>query len=770
MNGMVDFQVERVSRIHSKDGGVVVALLKRFVALAIVSLALSGCSGIDRTFSGFRTEPFSEPLAPSKKTPESSDPSAEERPPGDSSGLIKPESSAETTVETETKVYRGSGNFLNRDRARRQPVHEAADGNVSLNFIDVEIAEVVRSVLSETLRLNYVIDPRVQGKVTLRTSRPIARGAILPTLENILAMSGVAIVRADGLYRILPASEAAGASGVPRLRERSDESESGYGVDIVPLRHISAEEMAAILEPFAKSGNIVRIDTSRNLLMLAGTGRERHSMADIVDIFDVDWLSGMSFAVVPLRSADASAVLTDLRAVFGDEAKGPLAGLVRFLPIERVNGILVISQRPEHVERAREWIERLDFGGDSQERRLFVYYVQNSRAIDLAQVLGSIFGGEGATPEETIGDVAPGLTPTQISSSGSVPRAVTPSTDRDPTPERTSTTQRRAFGAARTNTSPPVQSATPAKSASFAIGSTGRIRIIADDKNNALFILATPQDYRQVEAALRSVDIVPIQVLIEATIAEVSLNKELRYGVRWFFKAGGSQLTFSDAATGAVVSSFPGFSYLFSSGSDIRLVLNALDSVTDINVISSPQLMVLDNRTAELQVGDQVPVATQSAVSNVDPDAPTVNTIELRDTGVILKVTPRVNASGLVSLDIEQEVSDVVPTTTSGIDSPTIQQRRILSSVAVQSGETVALGGLIRDRRTNARSAVPILGEIPILGNLFGATTKERDKTELLVLITPRVVRNAVESRAVTDELRRKIKTVQPLTDGWGRK
>ena len=254
----------------------------------------------------------------------------------------------------------------------------------------------------------------------------------------------------------------------------------------------------------------------------------------------------------------------------------------------------------------------------------------------------------------------------------------------------------------------------------------------------------------------------PLQVLIEATIAEVRLTDQLRYGLQWFFAFGSSRATLSEAASGAVSSLFPGFSYLYSRV-DARVVLNALTSVTDVRIISAPQLFVRDNAQARLQVGDQVPIVTQQAISVTDSDAPLVNTVEYRDTGVILEVIPHVNTSGSVILEIIQEVSDVVPTESSGIDSPTIQRRQISSEVFMMTGETVALGGLIRDRQTEGVSGIPLLSEIPILGNLFKTTSNNEDRTELLVLLTPRVIRNAQDAAALTEELRRRIPSVTQL-------
>ncbi len=308
----------------------------------------------------------------------------------------------------------------------------------------------------------------------------------------------------------------------------------------------------------------------------------------------------------------------------------------------------------------------------------------------------------------------------------------------------------------------PAQTRRPSAAVGTLVSESGDVRIIADERNNALVILATSTEYRMIEATLRRLDIVPLQVLIEATIAEVTLTDELRYGLNWFFQSGNFAATFSNLLSGGVASQFPGFSLLFDSN-DARAVLNALTEVTDINVISSPQLMVLDNQTAFLNVGDQVPIAVQSSVSVTDPDAPVVSSIEYRDTGVTLEITPRVNASGLVVLDIIQEVSDAVSTDTSNLESPTIQQRRIESTVAVQSGESVALGGLIRDRRIDNVTGIPLLSSIPILGNLFKTTSEDVFRTELLVLITPHVVRNFDEARAVTEELRARMTGLDAL-------
>lgn len=621
-------------------------------------------------------------------------------------------------------------------------VEDTAEG-VTLNFVDADLREVIRAVLEDMLDLNYVIDPNVQGRVTLQTSQPLHPEQVLPTLEELLRINGAALVETEGLFRVLPADQA--GLGIPNLSldgSAVPPTRAGIGTRVIPLRFVSANEVGGIARSFVANPGSLRIDPSRNLLFVTGSQAEIRALNSLIAVLDVDWLSGMSFALEPLEAVTPEIIVAELQQVL-DDPNGPRLGdLVRFVAIERMNAVLIISKQPRYLDEARRWVARLD-QGTSNTQRVHVYYVQNRRAADLAETLGQIFSAE--TASLTAGSetgIAPGLTPATLSSEpeGQGAEAPTPLVPR----------------------ALPSDDATAAGSA---LGGSGEIRILADEASNSLVVLATPEGYRQVEAALRRLDILPLQVLIEATLVEVTLNDDLEYGVRWFIETGNSSFTFTDAATdaGAAVlgSSFPGFSYVFDTD-NLRATVNALQGITDVKFLSAPTLMVLDNETARLQVGDEVPVVTRSSTSTVDDNAPIVNTVEFRDTGVILNITPRVNASGLVILDIDQEVSEVIETTTSGIDSPTIQQRKLESTIAVQNGETVALGGLIRDRLEENETGIPILGDIPILGNLFKATDNSATRTELLVLITPQVVRNQDDARAVTEELRRKLPGIFP--------
>ncbi len=394
--------------------------------------------------------------------------------------------------------------------------------------------------------------------------------------------------------------------------------------------------------------------------------------------FDVNWLRNMSFGLFVPERTDARLIAPELEKLINAE-NAPTKGLVRLITMERLNGILAVSTQPQYLEDVRRWIEVLDRAGESAEKRIFVYRVQNGRARDLARTLNRAYGTGGSDDDD---QAAPGVEaprPGSQVSTGPAPR----------------TDGTGGAGAARPTNGRSSPDASPDESRE-----SGGGKITADEVNNAVVIYGTPRDYAMIEDALRKLDVAPFQVMIEAAITEVTLTDTLRYGVQWNWLTGESNFRITDGNAMPGGPTAPGFSY-YLAGSSIRAALNALEQRTNLKVVSAPKLIVLNNQTASLQVGDQVPVSSGTAVSVENPDAPIVNSIEYRDTGVILKVTPRVNASGLVLLDVAQEVSDVNPNPTGGAtstsSSPTISTRRISTSVAVQDGQVIALGGLFRE-------------------------------------------------------------------------
>jgi len=679
------------------------------------------------------------------------------------------------------QIDTGTGQLIAQASDKNAPFTET-DDTATLNFVNADIREVVATILGNILKLNYVIDPAVKGTITMQTGRPVPKSALIPTLEQFLAVNGAALIKANGTFKVVPFENAAKGIAPPQVAP-AQSSDGSFGIYIFPLKFASATTLMKVLEPFVPKGRELRIDSTRNVLIFPGTSAEAQNLQDLISTFDVDLMKGMSFAIFPVEFTDPEKIASELTGILGQE-KGPLNGVVQFLPIQRLNAVLVITPQPKYLDTASTWIKRLDRIDDATPRT-YVYRVQNGRAADLADVLSQVFGatggGEQSAPQTPLapglesvsaagrpasGLRGPNLPPSSMgplagaSTVSGMPSSGMPSSGMGLGESQPLTGAAAGLPPLRAAAPPPPPGAEPAPGEGN--DKTRNLRIVADDKNNALVILTTPSQYRLIESALKQLDNVPLQVLIEATIAEVSLNDELKYGIEWFLRSGQSNFTFSSLPTGAVSSAFPGFSYLLNSA-NAQVVLNALTNITDVRVISSPQLMVVDNAPARLQVGDQVPIAVQSAVSVINPDSPIVNSIEYRDTGVILEVVPRVNANGLVFLEIIQEVSDVVPTTTSKLDSPTIQQRQIESTVAVQSGETVALGGLIRDSRSNAVIGVPILSEIPILGSLFKTTDNTIQRTELLVLLTPRVVKNRQDFADVTEELRSRLHSLLPL-------
>ncbi|HYD31110.1 MAG TPA: type II secretion system secretin GspD, partial [Azospirillaceae bacterium] len=609
-----------------------------------------------------------------------------------------------------------------------------------------DIRDVIKAILGTTLKENYVIDPGVKGAVTIQTSRPMTTASLLPTLEEILRLNGATLLRTADGYLVQPLQSAAAR---PAFRAGSEDGtqQIGWGIQVLPLHHVSAAEMLKTLKSFLPNDKQVSAVAQRNLLMVTGTRAEIAAIEELVELFDVDWLAGMSFGLFPVESARVEDMTRELDMVFGTGGEGPLAGMVRFVPIPRIKAVLAITARPDHLRKVQSWIADLDQAAEGEEDRVFVYRAQNGEAADLVATLNGLFGTGAAAPAGP--SLAPGETPAEIGSGPMVDAGTVPKANGDGTaPAADDGMQPAAYE--------------PSAGPTSAGAGGGRMRIVADKAKNAVVVYSTPREYRLVEETLRQIDTVPMQVLIEATVIEVTLNNELRYGVQWFFKTGASQFILSQAGRGTVSPIFPGFNYLLAPDADVRVVLNALASVTDLDVLSAPQLMVLDNQKARLQVGDQVPIAVQSAVSVINPDAPIVNTVQFRDTGVILEVSPRIGAGGMVLLDVSQEVSDVAPTTSSGIDSPTIQQRRVRSTVGVQTGETVMIGGLIRNSRRKMDSGVPILSALPVLGALFGAKGDNASRTELLVLITPRIVRSPMEARQLTEELRSRFHRIAP--------
>ena len=669
--------------------------------------------------------------------------------------------SAESRKPSDPAFYRPGNDVVVRGPTAVADAKVHSDGNIKLNFLNASLPEVAKVILGDMLSVNYIVDPAVTGTVTMQTVHGLHREDLLPTLELLLRMNNAALIADNEPYRVVPLPQALAEIRAPQIGDSQLALPHGYNVRIVPLRHVAAEEMAEILNPFTTGNNrILRIDKARNLLILAGTGDEMERLLDIIDTFDIDRMAGMSVALFTPDFVNAATLASDLEKVLADPENGLMAGMVRFIVIERLNGLLVVTPRRELLSHVRDWVKRLDRDSGDASPRLFVYRVQNTKAADLAKTLNELFNaapGKDATKPQ----LAPGLQPATI---GQAPIPMGQPADTDPAAQGAT-----ASGSVRTPLPRPSATEDDTARPGFAINRGRNIQVIADEPNNALLILAHGTEYRQILTVLKQLDVSPMQVLIEVTIAEVTLTDNLSYGVEWFFKnALGSRTgigTLDLDATVGINAIQPGFSYAIQGpGNVVQGVLNILASESNLSIISSPSLLVLNNQSASIQVGDEVPVATQQQQSTT-ANSNIVNSIDYRKTGLVLTVKPRVNAGGLVTMEVEQEAS-IVPTTSDANSlTPRIRQRKITSTVAVNSGNTIILGGLIQDNRDRAESGIPGFHKIPVLGGLFGTKADNQNRTELIVLITPRAVSNGTSALQVTEEFRQRLRKLVPAGD-----
>ena len=732
-------------------------MLRRSSRLLLLVPLLTSCALLDNQYRGEPSEPSAGIAAPGAQEP----------------ALSRSAGELADAAEERVKpvLYRGNDRQV-RVPEKRDAVRLVGDA-VSLNFEDAPLSEVVHAVLGDILGLDYILDGPVNGTITLRSRTPIPRDQLLTILESLLSANQMAMVR-DSQDRYLVTGTQQASRQAPRLSNPRDPG-AGYSTVIIPLQYISASNMAEILRPVADDPAFLRIDNTRNLLMLAGTRLQIDGWLDMVDTFDVDLLKGMSVGLFTLEHGRVGDTANVLQGMLNSGGNGndDVGQLVKIIPIERLNSLLVVTPRSHYLDTLGTWIERLDSRPDSKfEKRLFVYPVQNTTASRLADLISNIYAGGGGDTRSSSSvtggygsnrDVAPGLSMESIGSS-TASGSGSGSSGYGSGSNSSGSSGGSGLGAGLSGGfgSASVGGASAATLGGDDDGGVADVRVVADEENNALMIYATGKQYELIKDALRQLDVIATQVIIEASILEVTLTDALRYGLEWTFKNGfGTNYDgFGQLANsgGGPAATSPGFSYtLTNSLGDISAVLNALSEDSLINVISTPSVMVLDNHPAYIHVGDQVPV--RQGTSSTDGGTVTEN-IVYRDTGVKLMVQPSVNAGQLVTMDVEQSVTDV-----GNVDLATGQrtflERNIMSRVAVRSNESVVLGGLIRENASATDSGLPLLHRVPVLGTLFGATSTENRRTELLVIITPRVINNEQELRDVSRELRSRVRNME---------
>ena len=494
----------------------------------------------------------------------------------------------------QAQIY--GGRTVAAQRLATGGAQRSAEG-VQLNFEQAEIRDVIKVILGDIIGRSYTVDSDVQGQVTLSTSAPMSEGDLLAVLETVLRANGATLVEASpDTFRIMPVDAAIGRSQVVPLGGRPIAIRPGYGITIVPLRNISATSAAQFIQPLVASPEDIRIDPGRNAILFSGTGVERQNVVETLADLDVDWMAGKAIGLFPLQRANVEAVIPELQAIFAPfDPTGSEPSLIRFLPLARLNAVLAIAGDPEQVREVGSWVSRLD-RGEAVGSQFYVYNLKHGAAEDIAKLLNEAFS-EGQ---------ASGAGPSLAAASATLGAPPPLSEDGEPSPE--------SFGEQ------------PGQAPAESPASSGPTKVVASKANNSLLIRATPEEYDRIEATLARLDTAPWQVLIEATIAEVTLNNTLRYGVQYFLEQGSFAGGFSQGAAANAFSAFAGgFSFLFTPGSS-QISIEALSRLTDVKVLSAPSVVVQDNSEAVLTVAQEVPVQTQQQQSLGREPTPTFST------------------------------------------------------------------------------------------------------------------------------------------------
>lgn len=702
---------------------------------------------------------------------------------------------ANASAKPSPVIRRGSGTMINQGAASAPAptLGMASSGSATFNFEGESVQAVVKAILGDMLGQNYVIAPGVQGTVTLATPNPVSPAQALNLLEMVLGWNNARMVFSGGRYNIVPADQALAGTVAPSTASPS--AARGFEVRVVPLKFISASEMKKVLEPYARPSAIVGTDPARNVITLGGTRAELENYLRTVQIFDVDWLSGMSVGVFPIQSGKAEKVSADLEKVFGEQSKTPSAGMFRFMPLENANAVLVITPQPRYLDQIQQWLDRIDSAGGGV--RLFSYELKYIKAKDLADRLSEVFGGRGNG-----GSSGPSLVPGGVVSmlgnnSGATNRDESLGSSSGTTGGEIGGTSNGSsqsdtvgsFGGSSGNGSGMLQlqpSTNQNGSVTLEVEG-GKVGVSAVAETNTLLVRASAQAWGSIRDVIERLDVMPMQVHIEAQIAEVTLTGQLEYGVNWYFENAVNAPVNADGTGGAGLPSAAGRSiwgdisgsvtnngvaWTFL-GKNAAAIISALDRVTNLRLLQTPSVFVRNNAEATLNVGSRIPINSTSINTGLGSDS-SFSSVQYIDTGVILKVRPRVTKDGMVFLDIVQEVSTPgarpaactsasTTTVNSAACNVDINTRRVKTEAAVQNGDTIMLAGLIDDSTSDGSDGLPILSKLPVVGALFGRKTQNKNRREVIVLITPSIVRNSQEARKLTDEYGQKFNAMKPI-------
>ncbi len=673
------------------------------------------------------------------------------------------------------QVRRGTGEVINRAAAAKAPPGlPGTNGTATFNFEGEPLQGVVKAILGDMLGQNYVIAPGVQGTVTLATPKQVSASEAMNLLEMVLGWNNARMVFTGGRYNIVPADQA--LPGNVAARSGPASSARGFEVRTVPLKFVSATEMEKILKPYARPNAIVTVDNARNIITVGGTRAELDNYLHTIEVFDVDWLSGMSVGVFPLESGKATKVVADLEKVFGEQSKSPVAGMFRFMPLEGANAVMVITPQADYLDDIKDWLDRIDSAGGNVQ--LFTLELKYIKAKDLADRLAEVFGSRssGGGGGDGAPSLMPGLESVELRDSGD---GGTSTADIGKGSDGSGLGSGSSGGGLGDGAS---LGSRQTGNGSVTLEVDGsRVGVAAVEETNSILVRSSPQAWRSIKNVIEKLDVMPMQVHIEAQVAEVELGGDLSYGVQWFLDRATIDNGLGDLASRRPDGTLSGVPFKWStlagsiggkSGDGLSwsliknnaaAIISALDKVTDVHLLQTPSVFVRNNAEASLNVGTRIPIESVSVNTGIG-NSNTYSQVQYLDTGVILKVRPRVSRDGMVFMDIVQEVSSAVPRAAGDTSTNvSINTRKLKTEAAVQSGETVLLAGLINDSTNRTSVGLPGLSRIPVLGGLFGKQGSATTRRETIILLTPTLVRDPVESRNLTDEYSRRFRAMEPL-------
>jgi len=607
-----------------------------------------------------------------------------------------------------------------RTSGQKKNVGPSPKIHVELAFDNADLHEVLDVTLYELFRVNYMVDPSIKAKVTFHLSGDFTKTQFINVLNNVLQLNGLAIVKGPGdIFKVVRRASSAGSGNAP-LAAEAEAGQAGDVTRMLRLRYIAAATGARNIQPFLSKNAVVVADAVTNSLVITDTRDNLNKAASILGMMDVEYFADISWRVFPIKESDAPEMARDLERILKTgglyNRPGADKGGFEIIPIKTMNALLVVSRWPSMLKLIDDWINAMDHADDSGTN-VFVYFVENGTAVELADILNQLYGGTS------------------------------------------------------TGTSKKVAIVRPSAKAGLSGELSGEVEIIPDETNNAIVFKASGRDYRIIKEVLKKLDIVPRQVLINVVIAEITLDGLLEYGVQWFLKDraqsgyklqgrldDGIELPIDTVLGGGV----KGLTLaLYDSDDLLRGLIMALETEGEVNILSSPNILAVDNKEAIIEVGEQVPIPTGETITE---GGTTITSIQYRDTGVLLRVTPHINSSGLIKIELVQEVSET-GTKDPELNAYSFLNRRAETSLVIDNGQTIILGGLMRSKLDTSGSGIPFLKSIPLLGYLFGGTSKKIAKTELIFLITPRIINTRAEADAITREFSKRVDSMKKLIE-----